>query len=146
MIFTNPVLMPAILGYIAAQLIKVIWESIKNRRFSLVRMVGAGGMPSSHAAMVCAAATSLGVLYGFESPLFAISVVFALIVMYDATGVRREAGKQAKAFNDLLEKLFSDGKMDAERLKELIGHEPVEVLMGAILGISIGVGWCLWIL
>lgn len=139
-------LIPAILGYLIAQLIKVVRESVKNRHFSFARMVGSGGMPSSHAAMVCATATSVGILDGFNSALFAITVVFAMIVMYDAAGVRREAGKQAKAFNDLLEKLFSDGEMDTERLKELIGHEPIEVFMGGVLGVSIGVVWCLWII
>jgi len=103
------------------------------------RMVGAGGMPSSHSAFVTALTTAVGQKSGWNSPELAISLVFALIIMYDAAGVRRAAGKQARILNQIMEDLQQGEKLysEGEKLKELLGHTPVEVFAGAILGIGV---------
>lgn len=107
-------------------------------------MVGSGGMPSSHSATVCGLATAAGITYGGGSFEFAISVILAIIVMYDAMGVRRETGIQAKVLNEMLEAFSTMGKKMSpeEKLKEFVGHTPLQVLAGAILGIVIAVVIC----
>ena len=112
-----------------------------TREFVWERMIGSGGMPSSHSATVCALATAAGMKYGGGSFEFAISAMFAIVVMYDAMGVRRETGIQAKVLNEMMDLLTNMGKeMSAEdRLKELVGHTPLQVLMGALLGVLIAV-------
>lgn len=138
-IFTNISLLCTILGWFFAQILKIIVVTVQNRRFTFVSLVSSGGMPSSHSAAVCALTTSIGMNEGFGTSLFALSVLFAFIVMYDATGVRRETGRQAKVLNALIEDI---GKGRSEQLpkhlKELIGHSPVQVFAGAILGILTG--------
>lgn len=133
----NPILAPALTGWLAAQLIKLILTLIFQRKLDLVRLVGSGGMPSSHAATVTSAAVTVGLVSGFDSLLFGISTVFALVVMYDAAGVRRAAGKQAKLLNELIESYFSEHYINQSKLKELLGHTPIEVLAGALLGIIV---------
>ena len=120
-------------------MLKTIIYLIINKRFVAERMVGGGGMPSSHSATVCALATAAGMRYGGGSFEFAVAAMFAIVVMYDAMGVRRETGIQAKVLNEMMELLTNMGKeMSAEdKLKELVGHTPLQVLMGAILGILI---------
>ena len=120
-------------------MLKTINYLIINKRFVAERMVGGGGMPSSHSATVCALATAAGMRYGGGSFEFAVAAMFAIVVMYDAMGVRRETGIQAKVLNEMMELLTNMGKkMSAEdKLKELVGHTPLQVLMGAILGILI---------
>lgn len=110
-----------------------------NRRFVAERLVGSGGMPSSHSSTVCALVTATGIEFGGGSYEFAIAAIFAIIVMYDAMGVRRETGIQAKVLNEMMELFTKMGKeMTAEdRLKEFVGHTPLQVLMGAILGVGI---------
>ena len=100
-------------------------------------------MPSSHSATVCALATACGLHFGFDHGSFAIAAIFSLVVMYDACGVRREAGEHARLLNEL-DKFFSESLTPEERLKELIGHTPLQVISGAILGICIAVGFYLW--
>ncbi|CCJ34584.1 MULTISPECIES: divergent PAP2 family protein [Caloramator] len=136
-ILRNEVLLTAVLGWFVAQLLKVIIVSIKHRKIDLSRMVGSGGMPSSHSAFVVALATRIGSLKGYDSVEFAIAFCFALVVMYDAAGVRRAAGKQAEILNRIIDDLMHN-KLKQEKLKELIGHTPIEVLAGAILGLIIG--------
>jgi len=112
---------------------------ISENRLNIRRLWETGGMPSSHSSTVSALAASVGITYGVDSPLFAISVVFAIIVMHDAAGIRRAAGKQASALNRLgvtLSKIF-DERFDEEHLKELLGHNPIEVMTGALLGVAI---------
>lgn len=144
-IFFNPVLMCGFWGYLVAQLIKVAADCVQNRRITFRRMVGSGGMPSSHSATVVGAAVAAGMSYGFDSGVFGLAVILSTIVMYDAAGVRRAAGNHARAINDLMERLFDEGETDFEELKELLGHEPMEVFMGALLGLVIAIGCCLWI-
>ena len=135
----NQVLISALVGWTVAQLLKTIIDLILNRSFSAERLVGSGGMPSSHSATVCGLTTAAGLVYGVSSFEFAISFVLASIVMYDAMGVRREAGKQAKLLNMILEqdsfRLTNEALQ--QRLKELIGHTPLQVLAGAALGIAV---------
>ena len=125
----NIIFMSAITGWFVAQ---------------AERLVGGGGMPSSHSATVCALATATGIRYGGGSFEFALAAVFAIVVMYDAMGVRQETGKQGKVLNEMMEIFTQMGKnIDAEKaLKELVGHTPLQVLMGAILGIIIAIGMC----
>lgn len=140
-VFQNTIFVSAALGWLVAQVLKTLIYLIINKRFVAERMVGGGGMPSSHSATVCALATAAGMKYGGGSFEFAISAMFAIVVMYDAMGVRRETGIQAKVLNEMMDLLTNMGKeMSAEdRLKELVGHTPLQVLMGALLGILIAV-------
>lgn len=123
------------LCWLSAQVIKVIFYAIRNRHFSFERLVGAGGMPSSHSATVCGLAVAVGRTCGLASPMFAIAMIVAAVVMYDATGVRRAAGEQAKVLNRLI--LEQDWSQAQKNLKEFLGHTPLEVLAGAILGIAL---------
>lgn len=122
-------------AWIVAQTIKVALGVFTERRFNFRWFVGTGGMPSSHAAGVSALATSIGVTYGFDSSLFAVALIFAIIVMFDAQGVRRSAGRQAEILNKMLDDIYWKRKMNEEELKELIGHTPIEVFAGMALGI-----------
>ena len=140
----NIIFMSAITGWFVAQVLKTIIHIIVNKQFVAERLVGGGGMPSSHSATVCALATATGIRYGGGSFEFALAAVFAIVVMYDAMGVRQETGKQGKVLNEMMEIFTQMGKnIDAEKaLKELVGHTPLQVLMGAILGIIIAIGMC----
>lgn len=137
----NQIFIAAVLGWLVAQVLKTIIHMIVNKQFVAERMVGGGGMPSSHSATVCALATATGMKYGGGSFEFAIAVMLAIIVMYDAMGVRRETGIQGRVLNEMLEIFTNMGKeISAEaKLKELVGHTPLQVLMGAILGCVIAV-------
>lgn len=135
-ILSNHMLIAALLSWMAAQLIKAAIYAIVNRKFDITRLVGDGGMPSGHSATVSALTVCAAIEYGLGSPAFAISFVLASVVMHDATGVRREAGKHAKALNELMELLNSDTPPE-EKLKEFVGHTPLQVLLGAVLGAGI---------
>ena len=138
-IVSNQVLISAALGWLVAQFLKTMIDIWYNKSFSPDRLWGSGGMPSSHSATVCALATSSALKHGFAGFEFAVTFIFALVVMYDAMGVRRETGKQAKLLNMILENnIFEDNfEQFEERLKEFVGHTPLQVFMGAILGIVI---------
>ena len=140
----NIIFMSAITGWFVAQVLKTIIHIIVNKQFVAERLVGGGGMPSSHSATVCALATATGIRYGGGSFEFALAAVFAIVVMYDAMGVRQETGKQGKVLNEMMEIFTQMGKnIDVEKaLKEFVGHTPLQVLMGAILGIIIAIGMC----
>lgn len=134
-LFQNRVLGTALLGWIIAQVLKVVVLLITMRRLDLTRLTGSGGMPSSHAAFVVSLAMGIGFTEGFDTALFALSAVFALVVMYDAAGVRRAAGVQARLLNRIVIDLIEEGKKPRyEVLKELLGHTPVEVFAGAVVG------------
>ena len=120
------------------QLFKVIWDLVVTHKFNFKRILGAGGMPSSHSAVVTSLATMIGKTQGITSPIFALSVIFAFIVMYDAAGVRRAAGKQAKLLNKLIETPGLTNIEVQEKLVEVLGHTPTQVLVGAIVGIIVG--------
>jgi acid phosphatase family membrane protein YuiD len=121
-----------------AQASKLIIEVIKNRKLNVRVLVTTGGMPSSHSAFVAALATGVGQTMGWDSPDFAIATIFAIIVMYDAAGVRQAAGKQARILNQIIDEYFKEsGKFNEERLKELLGHTPFQVVVGLGMGIAI---------
>ena len=128
----NNILWVSLLAWFVAQLLKVILTFIFNRKFDIRRFIGAGGMPSSHSALVVSLATSVGRFEGYDSPMFALALTFSLIVMYDAAGVRRAAGKQAAVLNEILEQIHTSRSVSEEKLKELLGHKPIEVIAGAV--------------
>lgn len=139
MLTTNPIVDCALLAWFLAQFIKVVLDLVMLRKFDVRRFVSSGGMPSSHSSMVMACTTAIGRLYGFDGALFAVAAVFSAIVMYDACNVRRSAGDTARLVNKLLEHVERLTAQDfAEDLKEVMGHTPLQVLMGAILGLAIG--------
>ena len=137
-ILDNKVLLACFTAWFIAQILKIMLTFYTSKRIDLTRFVGSGGMPSSHTSSVMALSTSIGRLYGWDSAIFAVSLCFAFVVMYDAAGVRRAAGNQAKILNMIIEDLAHNKPLANERLKELIGHTPKEVLAGAVLGIFIG--------
>ncbi len=140
----NKILISAICGWTVAQILKTLLHLLFTRKFVAERLVGSGGMPSSHSATVCAMATSTCVIYGAASFEFAITLILAIITMYDAMGVRRETGIQAKVLNEIMEtfeKMGSDLSPE-DKLKEFVGHTPIQVFAGAILGILIAILFC----
>lgn len=130
-------LISAITAMIVAQILKFTYNYMSNGELKIRQLGQAGGMPSSHAALVTSLAAAIGLDQGWTSPLFSICVVFAMIVLYDAAGVRAAAGKQAVVLNQMMEDLFEHGKFQTEKLTELLGHSPLEVIVGACLGIGI---------
>ena len=134
------VIVTCILAWFIAQLLKVIFTVIKDRKIDFTRFVGSGGFPSSHSSLVTSLSTAVGLIDGFDSTGFAVTVVLALVVMYDAAGVRRAAGQQASILNKIVEDWeHADFAKTDKRLKELLGHTPKEVFAGAVLGIVIAV-------
>ncbi len=139
MLTTNPVIDCALLAWFLAQLIKVILEAVMTRRLDARLFVSSGGMPSSHSALVVACTAAIGKLYGINGPYFALAVILSAVVMYDACNVRRSAGDTARLVNQLLahvEKLTAEDF--ADDLREVMGHTPLQVLMGALLGLGVG--------
>lgn len=122
--------------WLLIQIWKFLYDMIKVRKVNLKRLLGAGGMPSSHSAVVTALATLVGVNEGFNTPIFAITVFFSLIVIYDACGVRRAAGKQARILNQIINNKNLAANVVNEKLTELLGHTPFEVLVGSVIGIA----------
>ena len=120
------------------QLFKLIYDLVTTKKFNFKRILGAGGMPSSHSAVVVALCTMIGKKYGVNSPIFALSIVFAFVVMYDAAGVRRAAGKQAKLLNKIVQTPGLTNVEVTEKLQEVLGHTPTQVLVGALIGFIVG--------
>lgn len=141
----NVILMTAISAWFCAQVLKTITSFFKYEKFKAERLVGAGGMPSSHTSLVVSLASAIGLREGVDSALFALAVVLACIVMYDAAGIRRAAGKQAKVLNKLVREMRAEHTIHDTRLKELLGHTPLEVLAGALLGFVIAYGFHRWL-
>ncbi len=137
-ILDNRVLLVALIACLIAQLSKLIIELVKNHKINFSVLTSTGGMPSAHSTLVTALATGVGQTVGWNSPEFALATIFAIIVMYDAAGVRQAAGKQARVLNQVIDELFSEhSEFNQDRLKELLGHTPVQVIVGLILGITI---------
>lgn len=127
-----------ILLWFFIQLFKVIYDLVTTKKFNFKRIMGAGGMPSSHSAIVTSLATMIGKYEGVDTPIFALSLIMAFIVMYDACGVRRAAGKQAALLNKIIQTPGLTGVQVSERLVEVLGHTPVQVFVGALLGVVVG--------
>ena len=124
-------------AWVIAQSIKVLLGILREKRFNFRWFVGTGGMPSSHAAGVSALSTSVGVAYGFDSALFAVTLVFTLVVLFDAQGVRFSTGKMAEILNKMLDDIYWKKRLDDRQLKEFLGHTPIEVFAGIALGIIV---------
>ena len=137
-VIKNKYIVVPMLLWFGIQVFKVIYDLITTKKFNFKRIMGAGGMPSSHSAVVVSLATLIGREHGLDSSIFALSVIFAFIVMYDAAGVRRAAGKQAKLLNKLIETPGLSGVQVSEKLVEVLGHTPFQVFVGAIIGIIVG--------
>lgn len=136
-IFQNHYFLVGFTAWFIAQVAKVVITLIRDRELNLYRLVGSGGMPSSHSSFVMGLTTSIGLDLGWDSPLFAMALVFSLVVMYDASGVRQAVGKQAIILNTIIADLYKHRHIGQEKLKELVGHTSYEVLVGAILGIVV---------
>lgn len=137
-IINNHVLLVAIIACLVAQVLKLAIELIKQGKVNFRSLVSTGGMPSAHSALVSSLATAVGISSGWSSPEFAVACMFAVIVMYDAAGVRQAAGKQARILNQIIDELFQEGhNFNEDRLKELLGHTPFQVIVGLMLGIGV---------
>jgi len=141
-IYRNKILMTTISAWLIAQTLKVVIGVFRLKKFDFRLFIGSGGMPSAHAAGASCLSTSIGLACGFDSVYFALAFAFAIVVMFDAQGVRRSTGKQASILNKIMEDIYWQGKIQELRLRELIGHTPVEVIMGLLLGIVIAlISW-----
>ncbi|MCT7949103.1 divergent PAP2 family protein [Ancylothrix sp. C2] len=137
-ILNNHVLMVALFSCVLAQVLKVFVELAKHGKVNLRSLVTTGGMPSAHSAFVTSLATGVGQTLGWETAEFAIAAIFAIIVMYDAAGVRQAAGKQARVLNQIIDEFFQEHpEFNENRLKELLGHTPFQVIVGLVLGVAI---------
>jgi acid phosphatase family membrane protein YuiD len=137
-VLTNKFLYVPLIVWFCIQVFKVITELVKTKKFNFRRIMGAGGMPSSHTGVVTCLAAMVGKTQGFDTPIFAVSLIFSMIVMYDAAGVRRAAGKQASLLNKIVETPGLSGVQVQEKLVEVLGHTPFQVVVGAIIGITVG--------
>ncbi len=137
---TEPFWIALSVGFIV-QAYKGFNAFLRTRRWNLRRFVETGGMPSSHSASVAALSTAVGLWHGFDTALFSVTLYFSLIVMYDAAGLRRAAGRQARVLNRLIERHFQHPEQETQRLMELLGHTPFEVFIGASLGVSSAILW-----
>ena len=136
-IFHNDVLLSALVAWITAQFLKIPMEYLRSRRWKWAMVFAAGGMPSSHSALIIGATQAIGLHQGYDSPLFALGVVISMIVTYDAAGVRRQAGKHAERINILFEELMRGQMPDEKELREVLGHTPLEVAGGVLWGIVV---------
>ena len=135
---TNKYIYVPFILWFAVQCFKVLYDLVTTKKFNFKRIMGAGGMPSSHSAVVTCLAAMIGKNQGFDTPIFAVSLIFAMVVMYDAAGVRRAAGKQASLLNKIVETPGLSGVEMQEKLVEVLGHTPIQVIVGAIIGITVG--------
>jgi uncharacterized protein len=135
----NHVLWITLFSWFVASALKVAFNFMKEKKINFKRFVGSGGMPSTHSALVASLATAVGIDTGWNSAFTAIAIIFAFIVMYDASGVRLAASRQAATLNKIIDELFEEGEFHQEHLKELLGHTPIEVIAGATLGVAIAI-------
>lgn len=141
----NQILLVALLAWALAQVLKLPFEYIKERRWNWRLLFSAGGMPSSHSALMVSTTHAIGLFQGFDSPLFALAFAITMIVVYDAAGVRRQAGLQAQRINMIFEELLAGHPFTQEHLREVLGHTPLEVLGGVLLGLLVAqVAYWFW--
>lgn len=144
-VFSNYVLITSLIAWAIAQLLKVPIEYIQTKKLNWALLVQAGGMPSSHSALIVAVTYGIGLSDGFGTPLFALAFAMAMIVIYDATGIRRQAGKHAELINAMINDLAAGHPLKQEQLMEVLGHTPMEALGGVVLGlVAAQVTWLLW--
>lgn len=138
LLFNFP-LITAGIAFLVSQVSKVVYYYFREKKLDIMHFFEAAGMPSTHSAMSCALSLAVGFSQGFNSPLFAIALIFTIVVMYDAMGVRLATGQQANVLNKIIEDIYSEKVSEKEKLKELIGHTPLEVFAGGVLGILIAI-------
>ncbi len=144
-ILTNHVLWSAIIAWGIAQGLKIPLEYLRTHRWNWALLVSSGGMPSSHSALITATTQAIGLHAGFDTPVFALAVATAMIVIYDATGIRRQAGMQAQKINILVDELLKGHPISDKQLREVLGHTPLEALGGVLLGLSVAqLMWFFW--
>jgi uncharacterized protein len=144
-IFQNHVLLTGMISWILAQALKIPLDLIQSRHWNWALFFAAGGMPSSHSALVTSTAMAVGLHYGFDNPVFGVATAMAMVVVYDATGIRRQAGMQAQKINILVEELLQGHPISQEHLREVLGHTPLEAIGGVFLGLVVAlVLWFLW--
>jgi uncharacterized protein len=144
-ILHNHVLLTGLAGWLLAQMLKIPIEFVRSHRWNWALFFGAGGMPSSHSALVTSTAAAVGLFYGFDNPVFGVATAIAMIVVYDATGIRRQAGMQAQKINILVEELLKGHPISEEHLREVLGHTPLEAMGGVLLGLVVALGlWLVW--
>ncbi len=144
-LFSNQVLIVGLAAWALAQGLKVPLYYLKYHRFNWALLVSAGGMPSSHSSLVTSTSLAIGLYHGFDTPLFALSIAVTMIVIYDATGIRRQAGMHAQKINMLVDEFFRGQPISDKQLKEVLGHTPMEALGGILLGIAIAlIIWGVW--
>jgi hypothetical protein len=136
-VFANPVLIAGLLSWGIAQVIKVPLNYFNTKMWNWALLLRAGGMPSSHSALVTATAHSVGLFEGFDTPLYAVSMALALVVIYDATGIRRQAGRHAEIINAMIRDLAKGHPLKQQQLREVLGHTPLEALAGMLLGLIV---------
>lgn len=143
-VFQNQVLIASMIAWALAQGLKVPIEFAQTREWNWALLLRAGGMPSSHSALVVSVAHAIGLFMGFDQPVFALAVVISMVVVYDATGIRRQAGIHASLINKMIEDLASGHPLKQEQLMEVLGHTPLEALAGVLLGIgTVQIYWLL---
>ena len=138
-LFSNIPLVAGGLAFLISQTAKVIIYYFKDKEFNIMHFFESAGMPSTHSAMSCSMSLMIGMSEGFNSPLFAIALIFTIIVLYDAMGVRFAAGQQAVVLNKIIEDIYSEKVSEKEKMKELIGHTPFEVFIGGTIGIMVAI-------
>jgi acid phosphatase family membrane protein YuiD len=144
-LFNNQALIGALIGWTIAQTVKVPLEYLRTKRWNWVLLFRTGGMPSSHTALVAGVAHGIGLRDGFDSTVYAIAATLAIVVIYDATGIRRQAGKHATLINAMIQDLASGHPLKQEMLRDVLGHTPLEALGGLLLGLaSAHLTWMLW--
>lgn len=144
-IFRNYVLIAALIAWIIAQMLKVPIEYLRTRHWNWALLIQPGGMPSSHSALIVGITHAIGLSVGFGTPLFALAFALAMIVIYDATGIRRQAGKHAELINAMINDLATGHPLKEEQLREVLGHTPIEALGGILLGLIVAqITWMLW--
>lgn len=144
-VFQNHILIGALAAWLIAQGLKPLTEYLKTRVWNWMMVFSAGGMPSSHSALIVGVTTGIGLFIGFDSPLFALALALTMIVVYDAAGVRRQAGMHAERINALFNELLSGHLWDQNELREVLGHTPLEVTGGILLGLLVAMlNWLAW--
>ena len=144
-ILHNHVLLTGLVGWFLAQMLKIPIGFLRSHRWNWALFFGAGGMPSSHSSLITSTAAAVVLYYGFDSPVFGVATAIAMIVVYDATGIRRQAGMQAQKINILVEELLKGHPISDKHLREVLGHTPLEAAGGVLLGLAVALGlWFVW--
>ena len=144
-ILANHVLITGLAAWLLAQILKIPIAFLRTHKWNWALFFGAGGMPSSHSSLITSTAAAVGLYYGFDNPVFGVATAIAMIVVYDATGIRRQAGMQAQKINILVEELLKGHPISEEHLREVLGHTPLEAMGGVLLGLAVALGlWFVW--